>query len=214
MKIDRMLFGMVMTIFSLALASFVLVPSAFAGDSLNIDVNLLKYKSPFISENEQEFKLTDNSKLDFSNSSIVCPSNNCQAIPRNFILSIDEGSNTMVLISDLKIVDDGSNGDLTPKKRNLVEQSSFSFACSFSDIKEDTLKKTTKYICSKPKNEDIIRNYNSTHYPYTVTATFELPSRHLVLNATETHEPLSYICITSCDYHTVFRNETGKIEVK
>jgi hypothetical protein len=54
------------------------------------------------------------------------------------------------------------------------------------------------------------RNFNDTTYPYTFTATFELQSRHLVLNATEEHEN-PYFLFSG---NLVFRNEDGKIEVK
>ena len=44
MKINRMILGQSMIVFSLAFASFVLVPTAFAGDMFNVDVNLSKGK--------------------------------------------------------------------------------------------------------------------------------------------------------------------------
>jgi hypothetical protein len=53
--------------------------------------------------------------------------------------------------------------------------------------------------------------FNDTTYPYTFTATFELPSRHLVLNATEAHEK-PYLLFSGG--HLVFRNEDGNIQVK
>jgi len=86
----------------------------------------------------------------------------------------------------------------------------FDFTCSYQDIQEDLAKKTTKYICSEPQDGSIRRNFNDTTYPYTFTATFELPSRHLVLNATEAHEN-PYILFSG---NLVFKNERGEIEVK
>jgi hypothetical protein len=86
----------------------------------------------------------------------------------------------------------------------------FDFKSNYQDIKEDHEKKTTKYICSEPQNGSIRRNFNDTTYPYTFTATFKLPSRHLVLNATEAHENPYFLF--SGDL--VFRDEDGKIVVK
>ncbi len=40
----------------------------------------------------------------------------------------------MDVLGDFKLVDDNSNGHLTPKKQNLIEQMSFDFPCHFSDI--------------------------------------------------------------------------------
>jgi hypothetical protein len=86
----------------------------------------------------------------------------------------------------------------------------FDFQCNFQDIKEDTAKKTSKYICSDPQDGSIRRNFNDTTYPYKFTATFELPSRHLILNATEEHEN-PYLLYSG---NLVFRNENGETEVK
>ena len=81
--------------------------------------------------------------------------------------------------------------------------------CHFQDIQEDTVKRTTKFICSEPDTGYIDRYFNKTTYPYRVTGTFELPSRHLVLNAIEEHEQT----IFPFDGHLVFKNREGKIEV-
>jgi len=118
----------------------------------------------------------------------------------------------MTAVGDFALVDDNSNGHFSPKKQNLVEQMSIDFGCSFSDIQEDTKNKITKYICSPSDrdNLDITRNFNSTHYPYRITASFELPSRHLVLNATEEHELPRF----AYGGHAVFKDQEGKIVVK
>jgi hypothetical protein len=161
--------------------------------SFNIDVKLSKDKSGF----GDWFQFPDKYQFDLSNSSMICPSNDCKSIlsvrvenkPAFAMLSLNENINTMTVVMDFRLVDDQSNGHFTPKKQNLVEQMSFDWACSFSDIQEDTKKKTTKYICSNPEYENIIRKFNSTSYPYEINfASFELPSMHLVLNATEVHE--------------------------
>jgi len=90
----------------------------------------------------------------------------------------------------------------------------FNFNCRYQDIKEDSAEKTTKYICSEPQDGSIRRTFNQTSYPYKFTATFELPSRHLVINATEAHEYPYIVLFGSSNEHTVFRNTDGKIEVK
>jgi hypothetical protein len=77
-------------------------------------------------------------------------------------------------------------------------------------LEEDSAKKTTKYICSDPQDGSIRRTFNDTTYPYTFTATFELPSRHLVLNATEAHEQTLFVT----PGHVVFKDGDGKIEVR
>jgi hypothetical protein len=196
MKIKKMLLGILMIVFSSALASSVLVSSASgnSGDTFNIDVNLVRHHDfPDL----DWFAFPENYQLDLSNSSSICPSNDCKGNLRfsnystlNYSVSafeLSEDTNSMVMSADFRLVDDVSNGHFTPKKQNLIEQMSFDWACSFSDIQEDIKKNTTKYICSNPENENIIRKFNSTGYPYTITATFELPSRRLVLNATEIH---------------------------
>jgi hypothetical protein len=86
----------------------------------------------------------------------------------------------------------------------------FDFTCKYQDIQEDVAKKTTKYVCSEPQDGSIRRMFNDTTYLYTFTATFELPSRHLILNATEAHEN-PYLLYSG---NLVFKNEDGKIEVK
>ena len=182
--------------------------SVFGLDTVNDTFNI----DTILSKNPYAF--TDNDPLDLSNSDIVCPSNNCKTIPEfaGFaVLTIDEGASFMAMNGFFNLVDDMSNGKLGPKKQKLIEQMDFGFTCSFSDIREDPKNKTTKYICSRPDRDyfDIERKFNSTKYIYRFTASFELPSRHFVLNATEAHENL-YPLIG----HQVFRNETGQIVVK
>ena len=153
-------------------------------DTFNIDVVLSK-RSTFLPY--PVYKFPDNYQLDLSNSSIVCPSNDCKTEIKLITITLDENSSTLVGLGDFSLVDDISNGHLTPKKQKLVEQIFIDFGCKLSDIQEDTKKKTANYICSAPNSQDlkITRKFNSTYYPYTFNASFELPSRHLVLNATE-----------------------------
>ncbi len=86
------------------------------------------------------------------------------------------------------------------------------FGCNYQDIQEDPVKKTTKYICPEPKNvyAYMKRYFNDTLYPYKFSATYELPSRRLVLNATEAHEQTLFVT----PGNLVYRDEDGKIQVK
>jgi hypothetical protein len=218
MEINRMLLGIVMIVFSLALTSSVLLPSASgnSGDSFNVDMNLPKGKPSPVMESGKEstssvwYDFPDNYQFDVSNSSIVCPSNQCRTTDTSDTMLIISGDNYMALAGKFNLVDDKSNGHYTPKKQKLIEQMYFDFTCNYQDIQEDLAKKTTKYICSDPQDGSIRRNFNDTTYPYKFTATFELPSRHLVINATEAHEN-PYFAYSG---HLIFRNEDGKIEVK
>ena len=217
MKINRMLLSIQMISFFPALVSSVLVSSAFAGDGFSIDVNLSEGKpSPIIFENESKdsvwYELPDeeNYQLDVSNSSIVCPSNQCRTASYTDKMIFISSDNYMALAGGFNLVDDQTNGHFTPKKQKLIEQMYFDFTCNYQDIQEDLAKETTKYICSEPQDGSIRRTFNDTTYPYTFTATFELPSRHLVLNTTEVHEN-PYLLFSG---HLVFRDEDGKIVVK
>jgi hypothetical protein len=169
------------------------IPNVFAGDSFNLDVNISEQYTPLLQMAESDIwhKLPDNTNytLNISNSSIVCPSNQCKGIPRTMTFAVTpDFYQSMNLIAFFKLVDDKSNGHFTPKKQALVEGMTMNFYCKFQDIQEDIVKNTTKYICSEPASGYITRTFNNTIYHYTFTATFETPSGHLVLNATEKHE--------------------------
>ena len=184
-------------------------------DTFKIDTVLSK--NPISYADAGTYKFTKGSQLELSNSDIVCPSNNCKTTLKDEgftsspILSVSEESGrTLIAFGDFSLIDDKSNGQLSPKKQKLVEEMSINFGCTYNDIQEDTKNKTTKYICSEPDNIlSLTRKFNSTTYNYIYTASFELPSRHLVLNATEDHD--AYV-ITSGD--RVFRNQTGQIVVE
>jgi hypothetical protein len=189
MKTRRMPLGMVMILLCLGLGSSVILPSVFAGNTFNIDVNLSKGKpSPIKTSSEDNsvwYELVDNNQLDISNSSIVCPSNQCKMTGYADRMIFISGDDYMALAGNFNLVDDQSNGHFNPKKQKLIEQMDFEFNCRYQDIQENSAKKTTKYICSDPQDGSIRRTFNDTMYPYRFTATFELPSRHLVINATE-----------------------------
>ena len=183
------------------------------GDVINVDTKLWRYDTiSKPSENESYSAFPVNRLLDLSSSSIVCPSNQCKITEDEMIFKTDDNDGSMSLYGDFNIVDDKSNGNFGPKKQNLIEKMSIAFGCHYQDIQEDPVKKTTKYICSEPNNTYAYmkRYFNDTIYPYRFTATFELPSRHLVLNATEAHEQTLFVT----PGHIVFKNEDGKIQVK
>jgi hypothetical protein len=183
------------------------------GDVINVDTKLWRYDTLFKpSENESYSAFPVNRLLDLSSSSIVCPSNQCKMTEDEMIFKTDDNDGSMSLYGDFNLIDDKSNGHFGPKKQNLVEKIYIAFGCDYQDIQEDTPKKTTKYICSESKNTYayIKRYFNDTLYPYRFTATFELPSRHLVLNATEAHEQTFFVT----PGHVVFKDDDGKIEVK
>ena len=183
------------------------------GDTINVNTKLWRYDTIFKpAEYESYSAFPVNRLLDLSSSSIVCPSNQCKITEDEMIFNTDDNDGSMSLHGDFNLVDDKSNGNLGPKKQNLVEKMKIAFGCKYQDIQEDPVKDTTKYICSEPKNTYayIERTFNDTLYPYSFTATFELPSRHLILNATEEHEN-PYLLYSGS---LVFRNEDDEIEVK
>jgi len=165
------------------------VPSVFAGNTFNVDVKLSKGSSSPIKTSSEDhsvwYELIDNNQLGVSNSSLVCPSNDCKMTAYADRMIFISSDNYMSLAGKFNLEDDKSNGHFTPKKKNLVEQMDFEFTCNYQDIQENLTKKTTKYICSDPQDGYIRRLFNDTTYPYTFTASFELPSRHLLINATE-----------------------------
>ena len=132
--------------------------------------------------------------FEISNDSKICPSNECKLIPNNKItssptgmfLAFSEEGNAMTLGGYYRLQDDITNNHFTPKKQKLVEDVNFLFLCTFDDIQENLENGTTKYLCS---DEYAIfganRSFNNTAYPYIFSASFELPSRHFVLNAEE-----------------------------
>jgi hypothetical protein len=186
LKIDKELGYIVLCLGILVLTyclSFVFT-FASTNDSFSIDVDLLKYNH---SGQEDLYLIPESYELNLSGSTLVCPSNDCVTEFERLAFTLDVEGDFMDLIGDFKLVDNKSNGQLSPKAKNLTEQMSLQFPCELSDIQKDTKNGITKYICSD-KLEDIgniFRKYNSTQYLYKFTASFELPSRHYTLNATE-----------------------------
>jgi hypothetical protein len=65
------------------------------------------------------YELVDNNQLDVSNSSIVCPSNQCKMTSyadRMIFISSDD---YMSLAGKFNLVDDKSNGQFNPKKEKV-----------------------------------------------------------------------------------------------
>lgn len=147
---------------------FSCAPFVFAirtvNDTFNIDANLKDRRAGLLQFNENDtwYEFPKNYELDVKNSSIVCPSNDCKSTS-DLAFIIHEDDRYMSLAGDLKLVDEQSNGQLTPKKQKLVEQMSFTFICYFQDIQEDVVKNTTKYICSEPASGNMGRDYNHTY---------------------------------------------------
>lgn len=139
-------------------------------DSFIVDVILSKGKpSPIKTSSEDNsvwYELIDNNQLDVSNSSIVCPSNQCKMTSYADKMIFISGDDYMALAGGFNLVDDQSNGQFNPKKQKLIEQMNFNFNCRYQDIQEDPTKKTTKYICSEPQEGSIRRTFNQTTYPY------------------------------------------------
>jgi len=113
----------------------------------------------------------------------MCPSNNCKMIFDKSIedfgsdgisLSLVPENNTMNVFGYLKLKGGADKGVLD-----------IGFECDISNIEKNAKLGTTKYVCSDASGwfipEDIDKQYN-----YDYSASFELPSRHFILNGTST----------------------------
>jgi hypothetical protein len=156
-----------------------------------ISINALKIEGFTIDADLKKSKFVDgvydipsSTVINLSDEKQLCPSGQCQVILGDNIggtgLDLLEEQNFMNFWLDARLKDDITHADLTPKKQKLVEEISGMFACSFNDIIEENGK--TKYICNDHSGGITIK-HNSTSFPYTFSASFELPSRHLSLNA-------------------------------
>jgi hypothetical protein len=137
-------------LFTLATFGLILsscLPIVFAivtvNDTFDIDLILSKGKPSPIqfaggSDDSVWYELPDNAnyQFDVSDSSIVCPSNQCKITSyadKMLFITMDNG---MALAGKFNLVDDKSNGPLTPKKQKLIEQMYFDFKCNYQDIQE------------------------------------------------------------------------------
>lgn len=216
MKIDNIIICLAVISLILSFGFSVLITASYGNyaDTFNVDVYLSEGTPSPIKTSEDDdsewHELVNNNQLDISNSSIVCPSNHCKMKSYADKMIFIRSDDYMALAGKFDLVDDQSNGQFNPKKQELIEQMDFDFRCNYQDIQEDSAKKTTKYICSDPQDGSIRRMFNDTTYPYTFTATFELPSRHFILNATETHDN-PYLMFSG---NLVFRNQDDQIVTK
>lgn len=127
------------------------------------------------------------SDFNFSNRSKICPSNHCK--PFNLPLGITflNTDTTLNLGGQIRLQDNVSNGHFIPKKQALVENIGVSAWCQINDIKEDLKKGTSKYICNPNVGYLFFsRSFNNSQYDYDLqNMTFELPSKHLIIEAQE-----------------------------
>jgi hypothetical protein len=158
----------------------------FGSESFQIDT-ILKEGLKVGSKVHYHFPIPTDNTFNPSNSKAVCPSNDCVVkfnSPYDLLLSVDENSSYMSLQGYFRLQDNQTNGHFTPKKQNFVENMQIWFGCGFNDIIE--VHGSTKYTCSVEDTGGIIaRIFNSTISNYDYSASFELPSMHYVLNATE-----------------------------
>ncbi len=126
------------------------------------------------------------SNFSFVNGSKICPSNQCKVITNNINPIELFLSNTSMMISgSFRLQDNTSNGHFTPKMQVLVDVNMFS-SCHLNDVKENLLKRKTLYNCGDKSSLLFTRTFNHTTYSYDpVVMTFELPSKHLIIQAEE-----------------------------
>jgi len=165
--------------FSLLLLSISISINALKVEGFTIDTDLKKSQFPDM------YDFPSKVMINLSDNKDLCPSGQCEIMmdgKSTFLLfSLNEAGHYMDMSGDVRLKDDITNGNLTPKKQNLVEQIHLGFQCSFTDIIEE--KGMTKYICNGDTGI-VMRNYNSTTFSYPFSASFELPSMHYSLNAT------------------------------
>ncbi len=114
---------MITTVSCLALASSISMHGASAGDAFNVDRKLWRYDTLGENiENESWSAFPVSNVLNISNSSLVCPSNQCKITEDEMTFNTDDNKDFMKLVGDFNLVDEQSNGHLGPKKQNLVEK--------------------------------------------------------------------------------------------
>ena len=129
---------------------------------------------------------TDNT-INLSNSKAVCPSKNCVVkfnSPYDLSLSFDKNSSYMSLDGYFRLQDNQTNGHFSPEIQHLVENMRIWFGCGVNDVIE--VHGRTKYTCiAEDTGATLARVFNSSISNYNYSTSFELPSMHFVLNATE-----------------------------
>lgn len=111
----------------------------------------------------------------------VCQSGDCEFIVKEF-LPLKEPDLEYDFISlnvgDLTIVDDKTNADLSPKKRELEESFAISGRLDIMDIKEET----DKDIYELDGFFYFFKNLGDKTYWYDVKGTYEYPKGELILS--------------------------------
>ena len=124
----------------------------------------------------------NNYSIELGNESRICPSNDCKIIVANWFFDREgslKSTHLLYINVDFRLHDNKTNGHLTPKKQELVEQMSLEVFCPIQDIEENGT--TTKYICHDSSIASFFNGFNHTSYNYNANMTFELPSRHLIV---------------------------------
>jgi hypothetical protein len=128
-------------------------------------------------------------KANITGAGKICPSNYCKMVDDESTngLSLATQPTSMRFWGDFRLMDNVSNSKLTPMKKALVENIVIESSCDIIDIQEDQNSNTTKYICGKSTDYiPLIRKLNDTNYTFrNMSLIFELPSRHLVVEAIE-----------------------------
>ncbi len=174
----------------LIIAFLILPATAFASSSnktissITIDTVL----SDTSIENHYQTPMGVISNSSFGVGSKICPSNDCKMVieePIGITLEL-QLPDTMLISNHFRLQDNASNGHFDSKKKALVENVDIFSLCSINDAKEDPVTKTTKYHCGAENSILFTREFNHTAYNYKpAVITFELPSKHLVIQALE-----------------------------
>lgn len=125
------------------------------------------------------YDLPEKYVIDLSNTK-VCPWDHCLVKSNNyvdrFILNFDKINKFMSLSGSFRLHNDQTNTPFTPS-----EIIGASFFCNFDNVIEKN--GSAKYVCSDDKG-GLTRTFNNTSYRYNFSSSFEIPSKHYILNAT------------------------------
>ena len=142
------------------------------------------------------YYILKSANISLTKGSKLCPSDSCVITiaplkDLSFSLSPLETQVEKLQVSgDIRISDNVSNSKFTPLKKALVENVHLGTICTMRDIQEDQATNRTKYICgTNPDLLALTRVFNDTNQLYhDVTMSFELPSKHITLEATEGYQ--------------------------
>ncbi len=153
-----------------------------AQGTITIDTKLVKTQ---ISNNTYIFPPTFSLK---SKDSRVCPSDHCVGVIEkdNALdgISMSLDNKTMNILGLFQLKDHATDGQLAPKDQILLENLAVYISCSKIDVSQDQKTRNTKYICPKDYRY-FRRTFNDTYYPLNVSASFDMPTKELTINATE-----------------------------